>query len=130
MNVEVLVYRSCVRVSQVFCFESLSSVMAVSVACAKSLQKVLEGPCWEERPSLDPLDVVGLRTTASIWNVPKKHGPHGELFFFLVNEEPVVVRKTVDFGPFVPAEASKACALIGLHMMAEEAVEEWLPKKP
>ena len=35
--------------------------------------------CWE--------DVVGLRTTASVLNVPVKSGPHGELSFFLIKKE-------------------------------------------
>ena len=60
--------------------------MAVNAACVKSLQKVWEGlgrECgliWIRR------DVVGVRTTASIWNVPKKCGPHGEFFFFPYKE--------------------------------------------
>ena len=104
-------------------WSSLSSVIAVSAACAKSLQKVWEGLCWGGMwPFLDPLDVVGLRTTASIWNVPKKHGPPGELFFFffLVKKELVFVREMVDFGHCVPAETLKACALIGLLTIADE----------
>ena len=39
-NQEVWVHRS-------FLSELLSSLMAVSAACAKTLQKVWEGPCWE-----------------------------------------------------------------------------------
>ena len=55
----------------------------------------------------------------------------------------MVLSELVDFGPCVSAETVKACALIGLHMMAEESalrsdsdsdlkrnVEVWLPKKP
>ena len=54
--------------------------MAVSAACA-------EGSSWEGMwPFLDPWDVVGLRTTASVWNVPKEYGPYSELFFFLFEE--------------------------------------------
>ena len=61
-----------------------------------SVQKVWEGSCWEGMwLVLDPLDVVGLRTTGSIWNVPKKCGPHGQLLFFF---KPVVLREMVDVG--------------------------------
>ena len=54
----------------------------------KGLAKSWEGP-WEAMwPFLDPWDVVVMRTTASSWNIPSKHGPHGELFFFLIKKEP------------------------------------------
>ena len=53
-----------------------------------------------------------------IWNVPGKHGPHGELFFFLIRKEPVTLTKAVPFKPFVSAETLKVCALIGLHLLA------------
>ena len=82
-----------------FHFVPVSSWMATNMVGAKILQKVWEGPCWEGVwPSLDPWDVVGLRTTASVWKVPGKYGPHG-----------------------VGDATSKACALIGLHIIAEEA---------
>ena len=29
-------------------------------------------------PFLDPWNVVGMRTTASSWNIPRKYGPHGK----------------------------------------------------
>ena len=49
-------------------------------------------------------------------------GHHGELlFFFLSNKELLVVTKAVEVRPCVAAERMKACALIGLHMVAEEA---------
>ena len=55
-------------------------------------------PCWEGVwPSLDPWDVVGLRTTASVWNVPKKCGPYGELFMFLTTKEQTNHEKVVGF---------------------------------
>ena len=53
-------------------------------------------------------------------NVLRKNGPHGELFFFLVKKEPFALTKAVDFKPFVPAETLRACALIGLHLMAAD----------
>ena len=61
-----------------------------------------------------------LRTTSSQWNVPGRYGPYGELFFFLLKKEPMVFRELVRFGPSIPVEAVKACALVGLHVMAEK----------
>ena len=54
------------------------------------------------------------------WNVPKKYGPHGELFFFLLKKEPTVFSELVEFGPYFSAETVKAYALMCLHMVAEE----------
>ena len=42
------------------------------------------------------------------------------LLFFFLKKEPMVLRELVRFGPSIPVEAVKACALVGLHMMAEE----------
>ena len=83
---------------------------------AESVGRALPG-MW---PFLDAWDVVFLRTAAGVWNVAKKYGPYGELFFFLKRKEPVFDREAVDFGSCVSAEALKACALIGLHMIADE----------
>ena len=47
---------------------------------------------------LDPWDSVRLRTASTHWNVPRKHGPHGELFFFLQKKEPTVLSELVEFG--------------------------------
>ena len=33
------------------------------------------------------MDSVSLRTASMKWNVPAKYGPHGELFFFLIQRE-------------------------------------------
>ena len=68
----------------------------------------------------DAWDSVRLRTTSAQWNVPGRCGPYGELFFFLVKKEPVVLRELVRYGPSIPVEAVKACALVRVHMMAEE----------
>ena len=82
-----------------------------------------------------------LRTVSTPWNVQGKYGPHGELFFFVLKKEPMVPGELIEFEPCISAETIKACALIGLHMMAEENalrsdsdssrrhVEVWLPKK-
>ena len=96
--------------------------MAANVVGAIILQKVWEGPCWEGVwPFLDPWDVVGLRTTATVWNVPGEYVPHGELFFFHIEKEPFGLTKAVEFRPCVSAETLKACALIGLHKITEDA---------
>ena len=57
-------------------------------------------PLWVEVlwPSLDAWDSVRLRTTATQWNVPGRHGPYGELFFFLLKKEPMVLRELVRLG--------------------------------
>ena len=65
----------------------------------RALQKVWEGPF------LDPWDVVRLRSTGSSWNIPKKYGPHGELFFLLIKKEPVFLREMVDCGHSTLLEA-------------------------
>ena len=57
-----------------------------------------------------------LRTPSTCWDVPGKYGPHGELFFFLIWKKLVAV----SFRPFASAETLKACALIGLHLLAAE----------
>ena len=78
-------------------------------------------PLWERVwRFLDPWDGVRLRTASTHWNAPGKYGPHGELFFFLLKKESMVLSELVEFGPCFSAETAKACALIGLHMMAEE----------
>ena len=56
---------------------------------------------------------------SSQWSVPKKYGPHGELFFFLLKKEPLVLSESVEFGPSISAVTVKARAVLGLHMMAE-----------
>ena len=44
------------------------------------------------------------------------------LFFFLI-KEPVAVSNEVPCKPFVSAETLKACALVGLHLLAAESEE-------
>ena len=51
------------------------------------------GDMW---PCLDRKDCVRLRTAAVEWNVPMKHGPYGELFYFLIQKEPMPGKETVD----------------------------------
>ena len=40
------------------------------------------------------------------------HGPHGELFFFLIQREPAMVSGSENFSPFFDADILKKCALI------------------
>ena len=79
-------------------------------------------PLWEEVlwPFLDAWDSVRLRTGSTQCNVLGRYGPHGELFFLLLKKEPRVLSELVRFGPSIPVETVKACALIGLHMTVDE----------
>ena len=94
--------------------------------------------------ALDPWDVVGLRTTSQLLECPEEVWSAWRALL-LCKQELAVVREAVDFGPCVSAEALKACALIGLHMIAEEVaslsldghspewggnVEVWRSKEP
>ena len=58
---------------------------------------------WEEVlwPFLDAWDSVRLRTTSTQWNVPRRYGPYGELFFFLMEKEPMVLRELVRLVPSI-----------------------------
>ena len=71
---------------------------------------------------LDFLGPTGRLRTASTFfrKVPEKYRPQGELFFFLISKEPVAFSNEVPFKPVVLAETLKACALIGLHLLAAE----------
>ena len=84
--------------------------------------KMWDQPLWEGVwPYVDPWDSVCLRTASTHWNVQGKYCPHGELFFLLLKKEPtVVLSELIEFGQGISAETVKACALIGLHMLAEE----------
>ena len=44
------------------------------------------------------------RTASMEWNVPGKYGPHGELFFFLIQKEPATVPGRETFSPFFNAD--------------------------
>ena len=63
----------------------------------------------------------------------EKYGPHGELFFFLIQKEPATVPGSETFSlffngdmrtPFFSADVLKKCALIALHSIAEERRNE------
>ena len=72
---------------------------------------------------------VCLRTASVEWNVPGKHGPHGELFVFLIQAEPASMPGSETVSPFInadirtpffSADVLKKCALVALHLIAEE----------
>ena len=52
-------------------------------------------------PFLAAWDSVRLRTTSTQWNVPRKYGPNGELFFFLLEKGPMVLRELIRLGPSI-----------------------------
>ena len=61
--------------------------------------------------------------------MPGKYGPHGELFFFLIQKEPATVPGSETFSPFLnadirtpffSADVLKKCALLALHFIAEQ----------
>ena len=70
------------------------------MACGRVVSDL---PLWEEVlwPYLDAWDSVRLRTTSTQWNVPGRYGPYGELFFFFLEQEPIVLSKLVRFGPSI-----------------------------
>ena len=75
------------------------------MAGAGFLQSLWEKPIWKGVwPDLDPMDSVCLRTASVEWNVPGKYGPHGELFFFLVQKEPATMPGDETLGPFLAAD--------------------------
>ena len=56
------------------------------------LQSLWEKPiCEGVWPYWDPMDSVSLRTASMEWNVPRKYGPHCELFFFQIQKEPATM---------------------------------------
>ena len=74
-------------------------------------------------PCLDPWDSVRLRTASTHWNVPRKCGPQGVLFFFLIKKEPVVASDEVLPNPFCLCGTLETCAMLGLHLLAAEGEE-------
>ena len=68
------------------------------MAAVGFLQNLWEKLIWEGVwPYLDPMDCVCLRTQSMEWNVPGKYGPHGELFFFLIQKEPAAMPASETF---------------------------------
>ena len=80
-------------------------------------------------PTWIPIDSVCLRLASMECNVAGKYGPHGELFFFLMQKEPPIAPNSETFSPFInpairtplfSADVLKKCALLAWHVMAEE----------
>ena len=59
-------------------------------------------------PNLDPMD----RTASMEWNVPGTYGPHGELFFFLIQKEPATVPGSEIFSPLFNADIRTPSSLL------------------
>ena len=78
-------------------------------------------PLWEEVlwPFLVAWDSVRLRTACTQWNFPGSMGRMASSSFFWGGSRGSSV-SWFGFGPCISAGKVKACALIGLHMMAEE----------
>ena len=61
--------------------------------------------CDQEKPCTTHVskawDSVRLRTTSSQWNIPGTYPPYGELFFFLLEKEPLVLRELSRLGPSI-----------------------------
>ena len=66
---------------------------------------------------LDAMDTLCLRTVSMEWNVPEKYGPHGVLFFFLIQKKPAIAPNSET--SLFSAGVLKKCALIALHTMEE-----------
>ena len=82
------------------------------------LQSSWEKPIWEGVwPYLNPMDSVCSRAASMEWNVPGKYGPHGQLFFFLIQKEPAMVSGSETFSPFINADirASSSSPLTSLR---------------
>ena len=67
------------------------------------------------------MDSVCLRTASMEWNVPEKYGPHGELFFLLIQKEPATMPGSETFSPFInpdirTSSSLKKCALLSFAL--------------
>ena len=75
------------------------------MACAGFFHRLWEKPiCEGVWPYLDPWESLFLRTPSVEWNVPRKYGPHGELFFFLIKMEPATMPGSETFSSFFTAD--------------------------
>ena len=52
------------------------------------------------------------------WNVPGKYGPHGELFFILIQKEPATVPVSEIFSPFFNAD-------IRVLLFSADVLKKW-----
>ena len=67
-------------------------------------------------------------------NVPGKYGPHGELFFFLIQKEQAIAPDNETFSPFInpgirfrcfSADVRKKCALIERTLRKKRSSTAW-----
>ena len=76
-------------------------------------QSLWEKPIWEGVwPHLDPMDSVYLRTASMEWNVLGKYGPHGELFFSLIQKERAMVPGSETFSALFNADIRTSLSLL------------------
>ena len=76
--------------------------MVSPMAAVGFLRSLWEKPTWEGVwLHLDPMDSVCLRTASTEWNVLGKYGPHGELFFFLIQKEQPIAPNNETFSLFI-----------------------------
>ena len=88
--------------------------------CGGVAPKMWDKPLWEcVWLHLDSWDNVLLRTAPTHRNVPGKSGPRGELIFFLLPKKSRWSSVSWSNSGLAPPTV-KACAWIGLHMMAQE----------
>ena len=84
--------------------------LAKDVGRALGRRLALPGPVGQSAPA---------HSVHLLERPPWKYWPPGELFSFLI-KEPVVASNDVSSNRCVSAETLKACALIGLHLVAAE----------
>ena len=117
MTVEIWVRRSCVRVRSLACvsFVLCGGQCGRCKDVAEAVGRTLLGRGLAFSGSVGcsgfAHDSQCLECSGEVWL-------HGELFLFLIKKEPFALTKAVEFRPSVAAETLKACALIGLHMIA------------
>ena len=90
---------------------------ASSKVCGKDRSGRAFGPAW-------------IQWTVCVYALPGKYGPHGELFFFLIQKAPTAMTGSETFSSFLQCRhplpplfsvnVLKKCALIALHVIAEE----------
>ena len=85
------------------------------------------------KPKLDPWDSSCLHTASTLWNVPGKYGPHGELLFVLLKKEPMVLSELVVFGTLRLGRNSECMCLDRTAHDGPDLGDMWrydCPKKP
>ena len=150
MNVEVRVPRSFVRVSQAVCLSLCPPEWRPVCSLCKDFEDDVGGALLGRNVAcFGSVGCCGFAHDSQRSGRPKEVWPYGELFFFLTKKEPFALTKVVEFLALFLAlcycrDIEKVCALISLHMIAEEAtsfsqwhfsevvrsVEVWRSKEP